>query len=395
MTFPVGIHTLAQGPMQRWRGPAKFRLFPLIVAAMAALAGCATPSAPPPPRMPDEPPPVHIPESTWWQVDTGIGAVSLEAMAVARSYASGPMENWRRRALQRTEADFIPWYTGFWTQEWLSVKVAWYKMNAEEGSAQPEKRLTIYLQEQYQDRVLIPVAKEIDPNQVREQATKLYVQHLREELPGVARRYHIPAKQFDERLKGIPAIVLAAPAGRGASLYQLIHADPVTRLPAYTAMIAQVRKDAIDAQAEALGTGISPVAQQATDKLASKLAVSGGASVAAAVFGGIAGVAISLGSAGFGAATYNRELPKMETMLKKNLNAAVDEMWYRLMNHPVTGVMAGADHISAQIKGRVPTSLAQPVRLQPLPQEIPLPEPEEAPPDEEGGDQTGPEGAPD
>lgn len=369
---------------------AMFNLGALIVAAILALAGCAT-SAPPRPRAPEVRTPVYIPESTWWLVDNGIGAVSLNAARVAGNYARGPMEGWRNRVRQRTEADFIPWYTGFWTQEWLSIRVAWYKMHAKEGSDEAVKRLTNYLQEQYHDRVLIPVAKEIDPNVIREQATKVYVQALRAQLPGVARRYHIPPDQFDRRLKRIPAIALAPPAAHSASLHLLVHTDPITGLPAYTALIAQVRQNAGGAEMGSLDAGISPVARRASEKLAAKLTVSGGAGVAAAMFGGVAGMVISLGSAGFGAATYDQERPKMEAQLRQNLNAAIDDMWYRLMNDPATGVMAGVYYISRQIKGKVPTTLTQPVKFQPAPQEIPLPD--EEPQDEESDDeeQTEPE----
>jgi len=60
-------------------------------------------------------------------------------------YARGSMESWRGRVHKRTEADFIPWFTGYWTQQWLAIKVAWYVLST--GTEPAAKRLAIYLQE--------------------------------------------------------------------------------------------------------------------------------------------------------------------------------------------------------------------------------------------------------
>ena len=164
------------------------------------------------------------------------------------------MESWRSRVHQRTEADFIPWFTGYWTQQWLAIKVGWYKLSAgEERQIRAVKRLAAYLQEQYHDRVLAPVAKEIDPDLVREQATKLYVQFLGEQLQEIPRRYGVPSDQFDRRLKDIPAIALAPHPAHSASLYQIVHADSIAKLPAYVALIDQIRKDAGGAGERTIG----------------------------------------------------------------------------------------------------------------------------------------------
>lgn len=340
----------------------------LVVALMMALAGCATPERPP-----DLAPPVQISESTWQQVDSDIGDASLAATESAWDYARVAMDNWMSLVHKRTEADFIPWFGGYWTQQWLAIKVAWYKLGAKEGTDPTVKRLAAYLQEQYHDRVLEPVAREIDPDGVREQATKYYVQFLGKQLQEIPRRYGVPSDQFDRRIKDIPAIALASHPAHSASLYQIVHADPLARLPAYEALIAQIRKNAGGAGAGPSDARISPVAQQASEKLAARLIASGGASAAAAVVGGIPGVMISLGAAGLGAIEHENERPKMEALLRENLTPVLDDMWLDLMEDPATGVMAGVNHISRQIEGSLATTLTQPVTFEPVPQGIPLP----------------------
>lgn len=346
---------------------AIFNLRIVIVSLLVLLAGCATRD-----RAPDLAPLVEISESIWRQVDSDIGAASLAAKGPAENYARGFMERWRGLVAGRNEADFIPWFTGYWTQQWLSIKVAWYKLGSGEEKDQAATRLAAYLQEQYHDRVLEPVAREVDPDEVREQATKLYVQLLGEQLRAIPRHHAVPLDQFDQRIRNIPAIALAPPPAHDASLYQLVRAEPLASLPAYTALMAQISKAAGGAGDGPSEANISPVAKRASEKLLARLAISGGASAASAVVGGVAGMVISLGAAGFGAIAHERERPEMEAQLRESLDTALDEMWHSLMEDPATGVMAGVYYLSGQIAESLPQTTTQPVELEPLPQEIPL-----------------------
>ena len=338
-----------------------------------ALVGCTAVD-----RVPDSTPPatmwpVQISPITWWQVDGDIKTASLAAAELAKEDARGPMESWRRLVCERTEADYIPWFTGYWTQKWLAIKLAWYRLNAGEEKEKAVRRLTAYLQAQYNDRVLKLVAEEIDPDVVRAQATERYVRLLGERLEAIAQRYGVPPDQFDRRLKDINAIALGPPPAHSASLYDIVHADPVAKLPAYAALIAQMREDAGGGEGGPAHSRISPLAKRASEELAAELAKGGGAGAAAAAFGGVAGTVISLAVAGFDAVAHENQRPEMEAQLRKSLIAVADDMWFSLMYDPATGVMAGVRHISEQIDGGLTETLTQPVTTQPLPQEAPLP----------------------
>ncbi|MBW8327739.1 MAG: hypothetical protein K0M48_00810 [Thiobacillus sp.] len=345
----------------------------LCIALMLALAGCATPVRPP-----DRPPvvlapPVHVPESTWWQIDIDIGAASLAAKASARDDARGAMANWKRLIQKRTEADFIPWFTDFWTQQWLAMKVAWYKLSAEEGTDPTVQRLSAYLQAQYHDRVLEPVAREIDPDEVRAQATKHYVQRLSAQLQDIPQRYGVPVDQFERRIKAIPAIALTPPPAHTASLYDIVHAEPIAALPAYAALTARIRKDSGVTGNGPSDARISPVAKRASEILIDRLITSGGASAAAAAVGGGAGVIISFGAAAFGAIAHENERPRMEAQLRESLGLALDDMWLELVEDPATGVTAEVYYLSERIEGSLVKTLTHPAPFEPAPQGIPLP----------------------
>lgn len=324
------------------------------ILLLLALTGCATQE-----RAPDQAPP-QVSESTWWQVDNDISAASLAAKADAKALAETAMERWRGRVYDFTEEDFIPWFTSYWTQQWLAVKIAWYKIGGGDGADPAVQRLAQYLREQYHDRVLEPVAEEVNPDTVRVLATAQYVQRLAQNLRDIPQRHGVHLDQFEQRLASIPAIDLSSPE-HTASLYQLVRADPVTDLAAYAALLAHIGKAAGGEGAEPSSERISPVARRTSEKLAGRIAASGGASAAAAAVGGVAGLVISLGAVGIGAIAHTNDQPEMEAQVRESLDAAADEMWLVLTEDPVVGVMSGVNHIAGQVEASVATSISQPI----------------------------------
>lgn len=342
----------------------------LIILGVVTLAGCATPER----ATPDTVPPMEISESLWRQVDSDIVAESRLATVTARHFAREKMEHWKLLVRERAEADFIPWFSSYWTQQWLTAKVAWYKLGSDDATGPPVARLAAYLQEQYYDRVLAPVAKEVTTEAVMAEATLLYLQHLGGHIPSIAGRYGIPQNQFERRLKEIPAIALAPPPAHNASIYEIVTTDQISALPAYKALIRQTREAGREAGVGLSKTRISPVAMQVSEKMVNRLAISGGTSAASGLVGGIAGAVISLGAAGFGAIFHESERKGIEAQLRETLSAAMDDMWHILMIDPNTGVTAGIYYVSGQIEKISPAVFLQPIMLEEPPQEIPLPD---------------------
>jgi hypothetical protein len=234
--------------------------------------------------------------------------------------------------------------------------------------------LGLYLQKQYHDRVLNPVAVEIDPDAVMGQSIEFYIQLLGKQLQKIAQRYGVPQDQLDRRLNDIPAIALAPPPARNASLYQMIHADPLARLPAYVALTDRIHNAAGGAVVGSSDAAILSVAIQTNEKLEAQLATRGIASVASAATGKVAGMMISMGMAGFRAAAHESARLEMEAQLRKNLGTAFDEAWLKLVKSPTTGVMAGVYYLTGQIEESLAKSVALPVIIGPVPREVPLPD---------------------
>lgn len=345
--------------------PGSLLLRALFVAWLATLAGCAA-------RAP-EAPPVVVSANTWRQVDRDIAAASLAATDQARSYAHDSMENWMDLVYKRTDTNFIPWFSSYWTRQWLGMKVAWYRLSSDGEKEETVNRLAGYLQEEYNERVLDPVAGEIDPDGVMAQATSLYVRQLEEHMKAIPKRRGVPPDQFDQHLRKIPAIELAPPPEHSASLYQLVHADPLEELPAYVALIDRISNTPSGAGAWMTDAGLSSITLKTSEQLESEMTTSGVASVIGTIAGRVAGTVISIGVAGFTAMARENERPAMETRLRTNLNAAFDEEWLELMRNPDTGIMAGVYHLSGQIEGSLGRTETLPIQFEPVPRVETLP----------------------
>lgn len=346
----------------------------LTTALMLVVTGCAL-KRPPAPQ--PAPPPVVITEQTWLQADRDIVAASQATTGTVKDYTRRSMKVWKDRVYQLTEENFIPWFTGYWTQQWLTMKVAMYKANSGEGRQPPEKQLALYLQEQYHNRVLIPVAREVNPELIMEQATKLYVQLLTRELRNIAQRYGLPPDQFGRRLNDVPAIELAPPPIENASLYQVIRAEPLEQMRAYIALINRIRHSGIKEGAES-DASISTVADAASKKLEATLAPRGIASAIGAAAGKVAGAMISIATAGISVIMHRNEQPEMTDQLRVILNAALDKEWRSEMENPTSGVNAGVLYLAGNIEANLTKAITPPVEFEPAPQEAP----EQAPAEE-------------
>lgn len=346
----------------------KLRLLCLVL--LLALAGCATP----PPPVPAAALPSEIAEDARQQLDREIHAEAIAAKAVATGFARRQMERWRELATDRAETDFIPWFSSYLTQQWLTTKVAWYTLNFGEGDPSPEDRLAAYIQEQYYDRVLAPVAREVDPLTLPALATKRFSQELRLRLPPLPARHGLTEAQFDRHIKEIHAIRFATQQAPHASLYDIVHTDPIDSLPAYRALLHSIQEAG---GKEGIGLSknrISPVARRVSEKLMNRLAISGGASAASTLIGGVAGSVLSLGASALGFIWHEAKRQDIEIALRETLNDAMDDMWKVLMDSPDSAVTAGVYHLYERMEESLPQTLSQPIRLETPPQGIPLPE---------------------
>ena len=322
----------------------------LLIAFVAALAGC---SHAPSPVVAPPAPLYHVQPGTWRAIDEQILSASVSARHESEAYARVAMDDWRLRVRQRTEDVFIPWYSSYWTQQWMATKVAWYKLQYAEGEVTPEERLVSYLQQQFYEQVLEPVRGFVDPRTVMEETTAGYLRELKDRLEQLPFEYRIPVAALNQHLESIPAIVVLAVSLREASLYEVLLATNLSALPAYGTLLAQIAAINGSVGPTSSAGGLDRVARRAVTDLVEPMALRGGTMATAAIVGGFWGVLISAGAAAWSVTEHDHDKPGMEAQLRSNLDAMLDVLWQGLVEDTRGGVIAVVQHMSTQIESAV------------------------------------------
>ena len=295
----------------------------------------------------------HVQPGTWRAIDEQILTASVYARHESEASARVAMDEWQWRVRRRIDKVFIPWYSSYWTQQWVASKVAWYKLQYAEGEATPEERLVSYLQEQFYAQVLEPVSSFVDPQAVMEDAAAGYLWELKGRLDQLPFEYHIPVAAFNQHLKSIPAIVVLAVPLQDVSLYEVLQAADLTAQPAYEILLEQMTTVGDTASPMPSPDRLHTVARRAVTKLVDSMALRGSTTTASTIVGGFWGVVISTGSVVWGAVEHDHDKTVMEAQLRENLDAALDVMWQDLMEDQHGGVTAVVHHMSTQIEHAV------------------------------------------
>jgi hypothetical protein len=258
--------------------------------------------------------------------------------------------DWVTRVRERSAAEFVPWLTGYWAQQWLSVKLAWYRMNDADGDpAAATGRLAEYLQGEFRTRVLEPVAESADPRRFMDRVTARYLQAIAEGIRPLPARFGVPEARFEHWLAGIPAIAWPP----GASLGALVGAADLAALPAYQALAGAVHAGADDSDRGQPREALEAFARRTAERLSTALAVRGG-SAAASLAGGVPGLLLALGVTAWDASRHEQERPALEATLVEELERALEAAHRDLLDDPERGVLAGVRHIAAQLDNALP-----------------------------------------
>ena len=315
---------------------------------LLALAGSLVSCTRPPARIKPTPaPPYQIESAILRTMNAQILAASVFAMHESEAHARVSMDEWRERVRLRTEDVFIPWYSDYWTQQWIAARVAWYKLQYTEGEVTPEERLVGYLQEQFYTQVLKPVSDFIDPNDVMNDTTGIYLLELKYRLDPLPPAYGIPVDAFKRHLDSIPAIVVPP---REASLDAVLQTGDLYGLPAYAALLKQLDSGDDTPGPQPSQDRLYAVARSAVTRLVESLAVRGGAAAASTIVNGVWGGLISLGAGVWGVLEHDQEKPLIEAQLRENLDAALEVMWQELVEDQQGGVAAVVHHINQNIE---------------------------------------------
>jgi len=299
-------------------------------------------------------------------VGAEIRALSVEAEGKAYAYAQAATKQWFERVWARTDSEFIPWVTDYWTHQWLALKLMWYRARNSDSDAGATEQLADYLQEQFRSQVLEPVAQEIAPPRIMDETSVVYVDALGAGIRALRLRHALPRDQLAGWLSGIPAI--ADPPG--ATLRDLVDGEAVTRIRAYQTLTAAIRSADEGAGTAADHAAVRSVADRTAERLSTTLVVRGGAT-AASVLGGVAGILLGLGASAWDVSTYDREKPLLQANVRSDLDGLLRRVQRNLLEDPTYGVLAPVTHIAGQLAAALPAPAPLP-QIEPGPLQDPF-----------------------
>jgi hypothetical protein len=272
------------------------------------------------------------------------------AQSEADAHARQAMLEWVERVRVLIDNEFIPWYSGYWTQQWIGLKAGWYEMNREDEAEPVEHYLAQYLQERFHELVLEPAAVESDPKTISRQTAALYVRLLSDQLRCIRQTHAVPLRSLHEKLHQIPLIALSGAHPTTVSLSEVIDRSDLTGIPAYGTLVGHVDSPEDPENLSGDNEYMEFVAEDSVARHLEKLPVRAGGGAAATLVGEALGLFISVGVAAWTAAAHEEEKPEIESQLKGALDAALEDMWRSLMEDPELGVLYPVNHMSRQIE---------------------------------------------
>jgi hypothetical protein len=310
------------------------------------LTGCASRS----PNIPHTEPVPPIPGDNWREIQEEIWTASTLAYFEAEYYARGAMQEWMVRVREKTDTEFVPWYTSYWAQQWIGFKAAWYEMNNEEGDPPVQDYLVDYIQKRYYELVLEPAGAPSDPQGITEQTTALYVQLLSRQLQYIPKVYAVSPQSLKQKLEQIPLITLSGDKLNNISLSFLLERNNLAGVAAYEALLAHADSKATNKRLSPGKEPLQVVVEDTVARLVADLPVRAGGSAVALLVGESLGLFISAGVTAWSINSHDQKKPGIELQLRQALNAGLDDMWERLMKNPRLGVMFAVNHMSQQIE---------------------------------------------
>ena len=260
------------------------------------------------------------------------------------------MHQWMQRVRENTEKQFVPWYSGYWAQQWIGLKAGWYEMSKDADEGPVEDYLASYLQEKFYELVLEPASMETDPQTITEQAAARFILLLSEQLNCLPEMHGVAPASLHKKLAEIRLILLPGPPPESAFLSQVFEHHDLTGVPAYEALITHSKSIGDQQSTGPREDRLQVVAEDSVTRLVAQLPVRAGGSAVAMVVGEVVGLFVSAGVAAWSAISHNQDKPEIESQLRQALDIGLNDMWQILMENPQLGVLSPVNHMNQAIE---------------------------------------------
>lgn len=298
-----------------------------------------------PVRMADQRSEPIKPQIPWHQVDKDIRSALESAHADAEEYASKKLEKWTDELMVRVDEDFLPWYFGYWQQQWMGLQGLWYWSWDKLWNEKPTmvENITENIQREFAARVLRPEIAQMQIERLARETVETYIQGLQTRVTQIPARYNIPQGEWERYLEGISHTTQDVEANRSTPInLKLIAGAGMFSSVKVVGLLSSSLKPLI----AKIGTKIS--AKSAT-KVASKVAVKSGAKVAAGAGGKMLGPIVGIGILIWDVWDHYSTKAEQQPIMRRNLNDFLVEMRTDLLKNPEAGILAVIDSIEGQM----------------------------------------------
>ncbi len=287
----------------------------------------------------------------WDRVNADVRQALTTAHTKAQRYAESELETWSRDLVARIDDDFLPWYFGYWHQQWFGLEALWYWTLDRLWYVKPSmvETLTEQIQQEFANRVLRPKISEMQMERILQGTVSVFVSDLQSSLSEIPSKYSVPQMQWNRYLEGIAVTTQTVHGNREVplTLKVLVAGTGATASKASAILIKALKP--------VVGKIESKIAAKGAGKAASKLAAKTGGKVAAKVGGKFLGLFIGVGVLVWDVWDHYKTKAEQQPVLRQNLVDFLAEVREDLLHNPESGIMS----VIASIESGVVNSMAQ------------------------------------
>lgn len=293
----------------------------------------------------------------WRGVDAEIQQVFSEARDKARATARARLDAWHAELMGRVESDFLPWYFGFWNQEWRDLKAAGYLAADWAGFTDAEQAMMADFRDAFATRVMPPAETQLRMEAIARESLTVYLDHAREHLPEIPTEYGVPRddwqqhlahiglqlRQADSQDQQVPTSLkgLVTVGAVGTTAVLLRGGSAMSRLGAVTGRLlprAGVSAGETALVAGGVRTQVARVGGRQAAKTGSR------------VGGRVLGLAALVGFLAWDAYDYAQTEAELRPKLRERLGAYLKGVSDRMLEDPDSGVLAPVREVEVRVR---------------------------------------------
>ncbi|MFP4560074.1 MAG: hypothetical protein ACLFQ3_02015, partial [Thiohalorhabdus sp.] len=139
----------------------------------------------------------------WSAVDAEIRTVFEEARRDAEKRAQRELDAWHAELMGRVDEDFLPWYFGFWNQQWRDLKALGFLAADWVGGREAQAAMMDDFRDAFATRVMPPGETQMRMEAIARDTLQAYLADVRTELRAIPAEHDVPRDDWEQHLAHI------------------------------------------------------------------------------------------------------------------------------------------------------------------------------------------------